>query len=228
MDTSFYLAFSGMRADMRSVEVVANNLANLQTNGFREERPFIEALESAGGSYAQVGGTRRRSLPGAMVATGRDLDVAIEGEGYLVVDTPAGRRYTRDGGLSLDEDGTVRTREGYPVQGQGGSITLRKGTIEIDADGRLQVAGVQAGRLLVVDVPAEKLVREGNGLYRLDSGEEARATEASLRQGFLEASNVQLPAVELDQLQRHFQALSRALQMVNGLERQLITTARGQ
>ena len=227
MSTSLYVAYSGLQADMRALDVAANNLANVNTTGFREERSFITALDAAGELYPSVGGTEEWTQPGPFVNTGRDLDVAIEGQGFLVVDTPAGRRYTRDGGLSLDEEGLLVTRAGHPVLGQGGRIQLRSGKVDIDPEGRVTVSGVQAGRLLLVRVPQTSLSREAAGLYRSSDGTEIPATEDRLKQGFIEKSNVDLPSGDLMQLQRHFQALSRAMQTVNGLERRLINTVKG-
>jgi flagellar basal-body rod protein FlgF len=230
MDNGLYVAFSGLRADMRALDLVANNLANVTTNGFREERSFVEALDAAGASYPMLAGARIDAKPGPVVGTGRELDVAVEGNGYLVVDTPAGRRYTRDGALSMANDGTLETRSGLRVVGQGGAIVLSKeanGKLSIDADGRVMLGEVQQGRILLVDLPEDGIVHEGQGLSRLERGAETPSS-ASLRQGFLEKSNVELPTVDLLRLERHFQALGRALAVENGLARQLISTARGQ
>lgn len=227
MSTSLYTAYSALQSDMRALDVAANNLANVNTNGYREQRSFITALEVAGQSYPSVGGTEEWTEPGPFVNTGRDLDVAIEGQGFLVVETADGRRYTRDGGLSLNEEGLLVTRDGSAVVGQGGRVQLEPGKVEIDPDGRVTVSGVQAGRLLLVRVPQSSLVREAAGLYRSTDGSETPATEDRLKQGFIERSNVELPSGDIMQLRRHFQSLSRALQTVNSLERRLITTARG-
>jgi len=231
MNNSLYIAYAGMSADMRALDVAANNLANASTNGYREERSFVEALESAAGqSFPRVGGTEPNTQTGPLVATGRNLDVAIEGDGYLVVETAAGRRYTRDGSLSRDQNGLLVTREGMPVLGQGGHITLRSQDteFEIDPDGRVLVNAVQSGRLLVVQHDPSTLVRESGGLYRSESTTEVPATESRLRQGFLEQSNVDIPSGDIAQLRRHFQSLSRAMTTLSGLERRLISTVRGQ
>ena len=228
MTSSLYVAYAAMRADMQALDVAANNLANVNTNGFREERPFIEALERAGWSYPEVGGTRAKTEPGPLAATGRDLDVAIDGPGFLVVATPGGRRYTRDGGLSLDEDRVLVTRQGAPVLGQGGPLELGRGKVEIDPEGRVTADGNQQGRLLLVRVDERALVREAGGLYRLAEGRESPDTASRLRQGFLEKSNVELPSGDVGQLRRHFQSLSRAIQVANGLDQRLIRTARGE
>lgn len=228
MNSALYVAYSALRADMQALDVVANNVANINTNGFREERSFVESLEIAGQSFPQVGGTREKPQPGPLVATGRPLDVAVEGSAFLVVETDRGRRYTRDGGLSLDATSTLVNREGWPVLGQGGRITLSPGVVEIDPDGRVTAGGAQAGRLLLVSFDSEALEREASGLYRAVEGRtEAPATDARLRQGFVEKSNVKLPASDIGALRRHFQSLSQAMTTVSALERRLITTVRG-
>ncbi len=228
MNTSLYVGYAGLSADLRALEHAAHNVANVSTNGFREERAFVDALEAAGTHYPRVGGTQASTLPGPLVATGAKLDLAIEGQGFLVVDTPAGRRYTRDGGLSMDKEGTLVTKDGLPVLGQGGRITLSPGDIEIDPEGRIAVEGVQSGRLLLVDLDPATLSRESGGLYRSSSATEAPANDSRLKQGFVEKSNVGLPSRDAAALQRHFQSLSRAMTTVTGLERRLISTVRGQ
>ena len=190
MDVSLYLAYSGLRTEMRSVDVVANNLANTSTNGYREDRSFVGALEAVDRQYPRLEGTLPSHDPGARIATGRDLDVAVEGDAYLVVETAGGRRYTRDGALGRDPDGTLVNRDGLPIVGDAGPITLPNGKVDVDADGRVSVDGTVVGRVSLVQLDSAVLSREGQGLYRLESGEEVPESDARLHQGFLERSNV--------------------------------------
>lgn len=228
MNTSLYVGYAGMSADLRALEYSAHNLANVSTNGYREERTFIAAMEAAGTSFPLIGGSQASTLPGTLVATGRKLDLALEGDGFLVVETPQGRRYSRDGGLSVNSERALVTKDGAPVLGQGGRITLPTGDVEIDPDGRIAVDGVQTGRLVLVDMDPETLTREGNGLYRSAAGVAERpAADTRVKQGFVEQSNVDIPSGDVAQLRRHFESLSRAMTTVNGLERRLINTIRG-
>ncbi len=226
MDSSLYIAFSAMEAEMHALDIAANNRANISTNGYREERSFLSALKAADGLYPQVGGTQPNLQSGPLVATGRDLDMAIEGEGFLVVQTDQGRRYTRDGGLDRSKEGILVNRSGLPVLGQGGPITLPSGRIDIDADGRLMVAGAQVGRLLLVNLPPESLRRDEGGYFQVDGVTEVPATSSRLQQGFLEKSNVDPTKGGVLETARHYQSMARAVQVVNSLHQQLIATAK--
>ena len=229
MDNSLYVAYSALQADMRAVDVAANNLANVNTNGYREVRTFFSALEAAGGTYTTLGDGKTKHDPGPLVSTGRPLDVAVEGRGFLVVETPQGRQYTRDGSLSLDAAGTLVTRDGLPIQGQGGAITIDPSQgeeVSIDPEGRVFTGEVQAGRILLVDVDHASLVHESGSRFRSEGGAETPVEDGRVQQGFLERSNVELPSTDLNQLRRHFQSLSRALQVINGLDRRIIGMAR--
>ena len=228
MDNSLYVAYAALQADMKAVDIAANNLANINTNGYREVRTFFSALEAAGGTYPSLGESKTKHDPGPLVSTGRPLDVAVEGPGFLVIGTPEGRRYTRDGSLSLDASGTLVTRDGLPVQGQGGPITIdttRGEPVTIDPEGRIFNGEVQEGRILLVDVDHNSLVHESGSRFRSQGAPEEPLEDGRLQQGFLERSNVELPSGDLDQLRRHFQSLSRALQVINGLDRRIIGMA---
>jgi flagellar basal body rod protein FlgG len=228
MDASLYLAYAGMRAEMRAVEVTANNLANATTTAFNEERTFVATLEAAGRHYPQTAGTLTHVASGPQVSTGRDLDVALAGDGFLVVATPEGRRYTRNGSLGRDVEGRLVSRDGYPVLGQGGPITLPHGEVDIDPAGRVSVAGAELGRLQTVDLPAASLLRDGRGLFRVDGASE-RPASVEIHQGYLEKSNVDpvRSTVELVESARRFEALSRVVDTVmNGLNRRMIDSAR--
>jgi flagellar basal body rod protein FlgG len=229
MDLSLYLAYAGLRAETRAVEVTANNLANAGTSGFREDRDFVAALDAAGQQYAQLGGTQVSPLPGPQVLTGRDLDVAIEGDGYLVVQTPAGRRYTRNGALGRDAEGRLTSRDGFPVLDGSSPIVLPAGAVTIATDGGVSVEGTAVGRLALVRLAGEGLIREGQGLYRAEGVAEAPADGARLHQGHLERSNVDpvRSTVELVQSGRRFEALTRAIHLVmNNDNRRIIESTR--
>lgn len=229
MDNALYVAYAALATDMRAVEVAANNLANVNTTGFKEERTFVSALEAAGAVYPSLGGSQTKHRSGPLVSTGRPLDIAIEGQGFLVVETSGGRRYTRDGAMSIDSDGVLVSRDGLPIQGQGGPITIdtdSSDALEIDPEGRVFSGAVQQGRILVVDVAPEGLVHESGSRFRSPMGDETPLEDGRIQQGFLEKSNVELPSGNLNQLRRHFQSLSRALQVLNGLDRRIIGMAR--
>ena len=196
----------------RQMDVVANNVANVNTTGYKADRSlFEEFLNSrahednfAGAdrriSFVQDRGTFKDFAQGASEQTKNPLDVAIDGRGFLVVQTPAGERYTRDGGLQINNQGQLVTQSGNPVLGTSGPIVFQPTDhdISIAADGNITVLeGVNRidsvrGKLRVVNfADAQKLVKEGSNLYSAGPGTAAQPDIVStVRQGFIEKSNI--------------------------------------
>ena len=216
MDNSLLVSLSQQLAAYRAMDVIANNLANVSTPGFKREaakfeeyvsymRPSEEQKGPQAVSFVKDAGVLRDSGQGNVEQTGAPFDVAIAGNGYFQVQTPRGMRYTRDGHFSLDGNGNLVTSQGYQVQGDGGAITIAPtdGDINIGPDGTISsvVRGIgnQLGKLKVVDFANDAaLVKEGSNLY---STSQIPTTQAkiSLRQGALEASNVQ-PVIEISKM----------------------------
>ncbi len=207
MDRALYISMTGARHNMLAQANHANNMANINTTGFRAD--FAQA-RSMGVYYGDGHPTRAYALTespatnfaqGAMVATGRDLDVAIEGEGLIAVQAPDGTEaYTRAGDLSLDAMGILRTGRGLPVMGNGGPIALppveqlaigMDGTVSIIALGQAPEAMVDIDRIRLVNPAAQDLFKGEDGLLRLRQPVELEpAAEVRLVSGFLEGSNV--------------------------------------
>ncbi|MGE0813505.1 MAG: flagellar hook-basal body protein [Vicinamibacterales bacterium] len=229
-----YVALSGMRTRLDELDRLASDLANAGTAGYKAERTghrdvprpaFDQAFESA--IDASLGARRLDARPGAIEPTGRDLDIAIEGGGFLVVDTPAGARYTRNGHLSRTSDGTLVTADGAVVRGADGPITVGDGAISIDPDGSVMNDGVAVGRLAVVQFrDPGALVRETGALLRGD--ETPLPVDApTIRAGSLEQSNVSVVdrVAELTSVNRSFQALQRAVSvLMNDVDGRAIDT----
>lgn len=233
MDRQLVIAYLGMKARMRSLDVVANNLANASTTGFKAEIDFQQLIEgkdrlqlvgqpagqeSEESVLGTVSGTATKMLPGAYRQTGRSLDVALVGAGFLVVQTTRGQRYTRAGNLTRNRDGQLVTQDGSLVVGEAGPITLPAGEVTIGADGSIAGQGKTVGRLKVVRFshPGTELVQEGGTLFATAEGrapQEDRQTQ--FRQGVLEMSNVDplRELVTLIQLQREFEALQRSVKL---------------
>ena len=233
MDRQLVIAYLGMKARMRSLDVVANNLANASTTGFKAEIDFQQLIEgkdrlqlvgqpagqeSEDSVMGVVSGTATKMLPGVFRQTGRSLDVALVGEGFLVVQTTRGQRYTRAGNLTRNRDGQLVTQDGSLVVGEAGPITLPAGDVTIGEDGSISGQGKTVGRLKVVRFshPGTELVREGGMLFATAEGlapQEDHQTQ--LRQGVLEMSNVDpmREMVTLIQLQREFESLQRSLKL---------------
>ena len=216
MDNSLLVSLSQQLAAYRAMDVIANNLANVSTPGFKREsakfEEYVAMMRPAEGqkglqpvSFVKDAGVIRDTGQGNVEQTGATFDLAISGKGYFAVQTPAGLRYTRDGHFSLDGNGNLVTSQGYQVQGDGGAITITPtdGDINIAPDGTISsvVNGVgnQLGKLKVVDFADDKLlVKQGANLLSTDQAPAAPAN-VNIRQGALEASNVQ-PVIEISKM----------------------------
>ncbi len=192
--------------------VLANNLANVETPGYKASRVFARLLDDA--TMVADGGTDFSA--GSLTATERPLDIALVGDGFLVVETPAGRRWTRGGSFSLDESGMLVNNAGHPVLGDQGKIVLPAGQVDISAEGMLSVDGQAVGRLLI-ERPFEwaSLEREGASLW-VPAGDREMVPEDAIQvhQGHLEDSNVDPVSalVEMIEIQRAYSAVQRSIQ----------------
>lgn len=216
MDNSLLVSLSQQLAAYRAMDVIANNLANVSTPGFKREsakfeeymvrlRPSEDQKGPQTVSFVKDAGVLRDAAQGNIEATGATYDVALNGSGYFQVQTPAGMRYTRDGHFSLDANGNLVTSEGYQVQGDGGAITITPtdGDINIAQDGSVSSvingASNQLGKIKVVDFADDTaLVKEGSNLYSTSQIPNTTTT-TTMRQGALEASNVQ-PVIEISHM----------------------------
>jgi flagellar basal body rod protein FlgG len=152
---------------------------------------------------------------GSIENTGRDLDVALEGRGFFVVDTPGGPRYTRNGQFSRRSDGTLVTADGLEVQGDQGAIRLPEGRVTFEADGTIRAGGTVAGKLKIVDFgDYVALRREDGARFRPETGNAASvAASTTVRGGSLEGSNVTMAErmVQLTEVSRAFEALQKGV-----------------
>jgi flagellar basal-body rod protein FlgF len=216
MDNSLLVSLSQQLAAYRAMDVIANNLANASTPGFKREaakfEEYVTQTRPAEGqkgpqslSFVKDAGILRDSSQGTVEQTGATYDVALAGKGFFSVQTPAGMRYTRDGHFSLDANGNLVTSQGFQVQGDGGAITItpNDGEINIAADGTISsvVNGVgnQLAKLKVTDFDDTRaMTKEGANLY--STTQTGKTPDiVTMRQGALEASNVQ-PVVEISHM----------------------------
>jgi len=169
-------------------QVLANNLANSSTRGFKAETPFARMVNNALAST----GTALDVTPGTMTQTNNPLDLAFEGNGYFVTQTPSGERFTRDGSFQLNADRQLVDSHGNTVLGELGPITLRNGKIEIDNEGTVKVDGRIADRLRIERVAdGTDLQHEGGTQFVPDATRTSvPANERKVHQGFVEESNV--------------------------------------
>lgn len=241
MSDGIYVALSGAVALERALEVVANNVANVGTAGFRADRlTFSESLARAGGPadggpvptslrYVSVGDERIDASAGPLRETGNALDLAVSGgDNYFAVTTPRGERYTRDGAFTVSPDGVVRTRSGdavlaaSPADPAHPELRVPPGTtnLSVGADGTLSSGETIFGRVRVVGLPAASLEHEGSSLLVARGATPVEATDAVVTSGWLEGANVS-PIHGMNELvavTRSFEAFQRVIQGFRDLD----------
>ena len=246
MENMLLVGLSRQMTLERQMDVVANNVANVNTNGFKADRSLFEEYLRSGAhednfmrpdrrvSFVQDRGTFHDFATGNTEQTKNPLDVAIDGTGFLVVQTPAGERYTRDGGLQINNQGQLVTAGGNPVLGSSGPIVFQPTDhdISIAADGNITVVEGTGrtdsvrGKLRVVSfAEAQKLVKDGNNLFSAGQGVAAQPDTASrVRQGFIEKSNVNsvTEMSRMIEITRTYTQISAMLQQQSDLHKSAI------
>lgn len=213
MDNALYVGLSRQMVLRRQIDIIANNLANTDTVGFKVE-DLMQKTNPAEPAFTMQGprpvkfvgedGVARDFTQGVLRKTDSPLDLAIEGQGFFQVNSPNGPRFTRDGNFRLDDTGKLVTQSGFPVMDDGGGeITLdpKDGPVTIAADGSVSQGATRVGKLGVVTFQTmATLEKTGDNLYRNTSNQQPQASEdAKIRQGMLEGSNVQ-PILEISKM----------------------------
>ncbi|MEJ7606023.1 MAG: flagellar basal-body rod protein FlgF [Bryobacteraceae bacterium] len=237
MDPLSVSVASGMRARLESLDMLANNVANAGTAGFKHDQEFYSLFLNAEAA-ASVGVPA--TLPvvekawtdfnqGILQTTGNPLDVALSGKGFFAVNGPAGPLYTRAGNFQQRPDGTVTSQEGYAVRLEGGAPLQLQGTapLEVARDGSVKQNGNLLGRLQVAEIADSNLLsKQGATMFRLaDSATSpVMAKNIDVQQGKLEQSNVSAAgsAVRLISVMRQFEGLQKALQIGAEMNRKAI------
>jgi flagellar basal-body rod protein FlgF len=230
MDSGFYSAFTALAARMQSLDLVANNLANANTVGYKGQEQFyrsfaaslngtqLTAENQAINNYAVVGGAHIDLSSGSLTTTGNDTDLAIDGSGFFAVQTKRGVRYTRNGNFTLNAQRQLVDQQGNAVLGQQGPIVLPNGKLTISSDGTVSADSAIVDQLKLVDFsPNTLLVPEGNTEFTAPAGSEIPAASTQVQQGVLESSNCDpvTSAVALIDLQRNAEMVQRALSIFN-------------
>lgn len=199
MDDSLYYLSVNRQAGLASeLDTIANNIANLDTTGFRREgvafTEFIVAADrSESVSMADLGARFASELPGSHTVTGGRFDFAIQGDGYFVLETPDGPILTRAGAFQISQEGFLTTPNGDPVldAGQGRIVIPAEAKdVLVANDGTMSVNGEPIGQLAIVDAPRELISRYGDTAFKVEDDAFEPLANASLRQGALEQSNV--------------------------------------
>ena len=223
MDRMLYVAMNGAKQNMLAQSINANNLANISTTGFRADLAAARSMPLFGGSghptrvYSMTEKPGIDFNQGAMSTTGRDLDIAVAGNGFISVQTKDGSEaYTRAGDLKTNNAGVLQTGTGYAVLGEGGPITIPEAAkVDIGKDGTISIAQIGEGggstiidRIKLVNPNLKELKRNEEGLFVLKNGQAADADdEVSVISGTLETSNVNAAAalVNMIELARQFE-----------------------
>ena len=228
MDSGFYAACTALLARSQALDLIASNLANVSTAGYRAQHDTFSSvlasttalplseLNQAVNNYAVLGGSRLDLSQGSVEHSGNELDFAIEGRGFFVVQTASGRFFTRNGSFHVSPQGQLVTSEGDPVMGEKGVIPIVGGPISVSADGTISVDGAVSGKLKVVEFPAgTSLQSAGRTYYSAPAKSEVASPDSHVQQGYVEASNVNpvASAVELITVQRYSEMMQRALSM---------------
>jgi flagellar basal-body rod protein FlgF len=232
VDRMIFLSMSGAKATMQRQDTLANNLANVSTPGFRAELQAFRAVpvEGSGAStrvFALETTTGYDATPGAITATGRSLDVAAQGNSWLTVQALDGTEaYTRGGSLELSSDGTLTTRSGLPLLGDGGPLQVPPGAaVSIGSDGTVSAKGADGrssaiGKLKLV-TPEAPLKRGDDGLFRGADGDLSADDKARVQDGALEGSNVSAveAMVSMIAAARQFEAQMKMIQTAEADEK---------
>jgi flagellar basal-body rod protein FlgF len=234
MDNLTISAAGGMQARMESLDMLANNLANTETGGYKTDREFYNLYVSAEASGAEGSAA---TLPvierpwtdfsqGTLRATGGALDLALSGKGFFAVDGPSGSLFTRNGSFRVSPAGSLVTTEGYPVRTvSGGSLSVQpSGALEVTPDGTVLQNGQTLGRLAIADFSdTSSLVKQGASYFRSAAASQL-ASGAQVEQGKLESSNVGAAesAVRLVAVMRQFEMLQKAATLGSQMNREAV------
>lgn len=226
MHSGYYAACAGLQAQSQALELVANNLANINTTGYRAQQALFRSLLSdaiagstdplnrAVNDFSVLGGSQTDLSAGNLERTGNSLDLAIEGRGFFAVQSQAGTVYTRNGNFQISPKGQLTTAAGDLVLGEQGPIAVPGGAISIGPDGTLTSEGAVAGKLRIVEFAAgTALVPLGKSYYSVPQKQARPAAQSYVREGMLEASNVNSVSavVQLISIQRRAEMLERAM-----------------
>lgn len=239
MDNAGYVGLSAQKALKKKLDVIANNVANMNTSGFKGQRAaFVEHVADVeksdgsreGVSFAYTRATYMDTSQGGLTATSSPFDMALQGEGWFSYDTPEGVAYGRDGSFKIDGLGRLSTSEGHPVLDEGGGeivITPEEASnLTVTADGTMSANGVALGRLGVwtFDNP-QALERMGNGMFKApDDAPPLPAMDASVVQGMVEGSNVNAiqEMTRLIDVHRTYDKVAKLAKNANDLEKDAI------
>jgi flagellar basal-body rod protein FlgF/flagellar basal-body rod protein FlgG len=228
VDSGYYAACTALKTQSSALELIANNVANINTTGYRAQLPSFESLLVEGrnstpsngwsrlvNQFAVLDRARLDLAEGNLQRTGNPLDLALDGPGFFAVQTKAGVLYTRDGNFRLSATGQLSTASGDAVLGTAGPINVPESAqIAIGPDGTISLAGAVTGKLLLVEfAPGAQLTAVGGQYYSAPAKAATPALHTQIEAGMLESSNVNPVAavVALITAQRQAEMVGRAM-----------------
>ncbi len=223
MENSIYIGLSRQIALRNNMSIVANNIANMNTTGFRGQNPIFKEYISDPRyngdalSFVQDYGQYKKTAQGSIEQTDNPFNIALNGPGFMAIQAPDGSvGYTRDGNFQKDAQGTLVSSAGYPIMGQGGPITIPSNATEISIDEKGVISDQNGiiGQLQIVEFDnIQQLKPIGNNIYAYD-GNTKNAEKTVVKQGFLEKSNVN-PITEMTkmiEILRQYQSTQKLLE----------------
>lgn len=209
----------GCRIQELRLDIIANNLANAGTSGFKKDSLYFDQLLDAHQKTNLAQGNIRH--------TGNTLDVALAGDGFFKVSTPDGIRYTRNGKFYVNADGQLAASDGAPVLGQGGPISIEGKTVAIDESGKITVDGESVDSVAVVSFAKPELLRKQGLSYYVYEGQEGEGghpNNTSVKQGYLEESNVTVTeeVIKMVETLRNFESYQKVLQIFDEADGKVI------
>ncbi|WP_024512730.1 flagellar basal-body rod protein FlgF [Bradyrhizobium sp. ARR65] len=247
MENALLVGLSRQTTLERQLAVIANNIANVNTSGFKADQPLFEEFLTSGAhednfvgrdrrvSYVQDRGTYRDMSQGSLQETGNPLDLAVDGNGFFVVQTAAGERYTRDGNFQINTQGQLVTASGDLVLGNSGPVVFQQTEhdINISPDGTVTVVDANSpadsirSKLRIVNFADQQqsLTKDGGNLYSAANPADAQPDLTStIRQGYLEKSNVNSVAemTRMVEVSRTYAQIANLLQQQSDLHKNAI------
>jgi flagellar basal body rod protein FlgG len=229
MDSGLYSGVSAMRASERQLDAIATNLANIDSPAYKRQNTVTHAFEVGAGDRRQQTIATQCVVDfsqGEIKRSGNPLDLALEGDGFFVVESPSGEAYTRDGSFNLDEQGVLRTAGGHPVAWEGarGHVDPIGEAVTIDGAGVVRQGATQIGSLRLVDFAKhDALTLDREGYYHAPRGSERATPTATVHQGAIEKSNSSSidELVEMIRVQRNFESAASLVRTIDQSYRRL-------
>jgi flagellar basal-body rod protein FlgF len=238
MDNALYVGLSRQMTLRRELDIVANNIANANTTGFKVEDLMVHTEQAkpaktldgkAPVKFVLDTGVARDFTQGALTKTDGDFDLAIDGKAFFKIQTAAGERYTRDGRFTTNPEGILVTQGGAQVLDEGGgAITIdpKLGPVTVGKDGIVSQGAVRVGKIaLVRPDDMSSLAKDGDNLYRNTANTTLQpVTDAQVHQGMLEASNVNsvTEITKLIEIQRAYEGVAKMMDNTAELSRSAV------